>query len=148
MRLGRWHERSIYLTGAVIFLSGLGWLVDHYLFVEPTEFGEAHAGFEPWWLRLHGAAAIAGSIALGSLLLGHISRAWRLKQNHRSGLVILSLVALLIATGYGLYYAGGEETRPWISLVHWAAGLVCGAALVVHARLGKRPKRKPRSNCS
>jgi len=142
MRLSRWHERWLYAIGALIFLSGLGWLGDHYLFAGSADFGDAHAAFEPWWLRMHGAAAMAGLVELGSLFPGHIARAWRLRVNRRSGLLMLGLVTLLVVTGYGLYYVGDEETQPWISMIHWLAGIVAGAGLVLHVRLGKDPLRR------
>lgn len=139
MRLSRRHERWLYAIGALIFLSGLGWLADHYVFAGLGDFGDAHAPSEPLWLRLHGAAAMAGLVVVGSLLPGHIARAWRLRVNRRSGLLMLSLVVLLVVTGYGLYYVGDEETRPWISVVHWLVGIVSGVGLVLHVRLGKGP---------
>lgn len=138
MRLGRTHQRLVYAIAVATFLSGLGWLADHYLFAGTGEFDDAHAAGEPWWLAVHGAAAMAALIAFGSLLPGHVARAWTARRNLGSGLVMLGLVSLLIATGYGLYYAGNESTRPWISLAHWFTGIVIAGGLVMHVRLGKR----------
>ncbi len=138
MRLSQRHERWLHAIGLLVFLSGIGWLADHYLFAGSEDFGDAHAPSEPLWLRLHGAAAMAGLVVFGSLLPGHIARAWRVRGNFRSGLLMLSLVVLLVVTGYGLYYAGDEETRPWISIVHWLAGTLAAAGLVLHVRFGKR----------
>ncbi len=141
MRLSPRHELWLYGIGLLIFLSGLGWLVDHYVFAGATDFGLARGPFELWWLRLHGAAAMAGLMVLGSLFPGHIARAWRARTNHRSGLMMFGLAALLIVTGYGLYYLGDEETRPWISVVHWLIGIAAAAGLALHVRLGKRRRR-------
>jgi len=44
---------------------------------------------------------------------------------------------LLIATGYGLYYAGDEQTRPWISCVHWVLGLAAASMAPLHVYLGR-----------
>jgi hypothetical protein len=126
------------MIGGVLFLSGLGWLLAHYFFAPPAEFGETAAPSEPWWLRIHGAAAMASLIALGTLFPGHIALAWKFRQNLRSGFSMLGIAGVLILTGYGLYYAGGEETRPWISLVHWAVGILAIAGLLLHVQLGKR----------
>lgn len=113
------------------------------------------APVEPWWLRVHGAAAMAFLVALGSLLPGHVSRAWQMRRNHRSGLFMLGLVLLLIATGYGLYYAGDEQTRPWISCVHWVLGLAAAGMAPLHVYLGRRRAeaartgdRQARSGCA
>jgi hypothetical protein len=138
MRLSQRHERWLYAIGALIFVSGLGWLGDHYLFAGSAEFGDAHAPFEPLWLRLHGAAAMAGLVVWGSVFPGHIARAWHLGVNRRSGLLMLSLVVLLVVSGWSLYYISDEDTRPWISMVHWLAGIVAGAGLGIHVWLGKR----------
>jgi len=143
MRLNRRHERWLYGISAVVLGSGIGWLVDHYFFAGPSDFGDAHAPFEPWWLRLHGAAAMAALVVLGSLFPGHIARAWRLRLNRRSGLAMLSVVGLLVVTGWALYYLGDEETRGWISVVHWAVGLAAAAGLALHVWLGKRQTRRP-----
>lgn len=138
MRLSQRHERWLYAIGVWVFLSGIGWLADHYLFAVSEDFADPHAASEPLWLRLHGAAAMAALVAFGSLLPGHIARAWRVRINHRTGLLMVGLVALLAVTGYGLYYAGDEETRPWISMAHWLTGLLVALGLALHVHLGKR----------
>ncbi|AST31273.2 hypothetical protein AB6Q13_05265 [Ralstonia solanacearum] len=138
VRLSQRHKRWLYATAAVLCISGLGWLVAHDLLGGQGAFGDAPHPSEPWWLRLHGAAAMAFLVALGSLLPGHVSRAWQMRRNHRSGLFMLGLVLLLIATGYGLYYAGDEQTRPWISCVHWVLGLAAAGMAPLHVYLGRR----------
>jgi hypothetical protein len=141
MRLGRWHERWIYAVAVLLLASGIGWLVDHYFFAGSGDV-ESHGAFEPWWLRLHGAAAMAGLIVFGSLFPGHIARAWRSRLNRRSGLLMLGLVLVLVLSGYGLYYLGDEDTRPWISSVHWIAGIMTTAGMALHIRLGQRATRR------
>ncbi|MFI4939896.1 MAG: hypothetical protein ACHP7O_06090 [Burkholderiales bacterium] len=138
MRLSRRHERWIYATGGILFFSGIGWLIFHYFFAGTNEFGVARHPSEPWWLRLHGAAAMGFLVAIGSLLPGHIVRAWHLRKNYRSGVLILALVVALILTGYCLYYLGDEQSRPWISMAHWAVGIVSGLGFLLHVWLGKR----------
>lgn len=141
IRLSRRHERWIYAVGALVLVSGLGWLADHYLFAGSAEFGDTHAASEPLWLRLHGAAAMLGLIVFGSLFPSHIVRAWFSRTNYMSGLVMLALMTLLVLTGYGLYYLGDEQIRTWISAVHWLAGLVAAMSIVLHVHLGKRLQR-------
>lgn len=142
-RLTRRHERWIYAVSAILLVTGLGWLVDHYLFAGSEDF--ARGNYEALWLQLHGAAAMLGLVVFGSLFPGHIVRAWRSGTNWSSGLGMLAVVAMLIVTGYGLYYVGDEETRPWISLAHWLTGLTAAGALALHVYLGKRKARRARS---
>ena len=126
VRLSLRHKRWLYVTAVVLLASGLGWLVAHDLLGGRGEFGDAPHPSEPWWLRIHGAAAMGFLIGLGSLLPGHISRAWQMRRNHRSGLSILGMVALLIAA------------RPWISCVHWLIGLAAAGMAPLHVVLGRR----------
>lgn len=142
-RLTRRHERWLYGVGAALFLSGAGWLVAHYFFAGTGEFGDARNASEPWWLRVHGAAAMAFLIAFGSLLPAHIVPAWRLLKNRRSGMLMIALVSVLVLTGYGLYYLGSEQTRTWISAVHWSVGIVCAGGLWAHVRWGKSGAKVP-----
>jgi cation transport ATPase len=140
LRLSHRQELWTYLVGALLLGSGLGWLAAHYLFGGAGEFGESHHPSELWWLRLHGAAAMAFLVVFGSLIPRHIVRAWRERRNHRSGLWLLTLVLVLVVSGYGLYYLDSDALRPWISAIHWGLGLVAAAMLLVHVRLGTRQR--------
>lgn len=146
MRLGPRHELLVYLVGCLLVLSGAAWLIAHYAFAVKSEFGGEASPSEPLWLAFHGAAAMAALVVIGTLLPGHVSRAWKLKKNHRSGIAVLTIAALLAGTGYGLYYLGNENTRPIISLVHWTAGLIATAVLLTHVLLGKKMRRPRASN--
>ncbi len=136
-RLSRRHERSVYLTGALLLVSGAGWLVGHFLLRTPGVFGAPHPS-EPWWMRLHGAAVIGFLVAFGALLPGHVVQNWRQRVNRYSGLTVVSVVGLLALTGYGLYYLVDDRQRALVSTLHWAVGLAASAALVLHVILGKR----------
>lgn len=144
VRLSQRHERWIYLTASVLFVSGLGWLIAHYFLAGPAEFGERHHASEPWLMRIHGAAVMAFLLALGSLFPGHIVRAWQAHKNRRTGLLLLTIMTVLIVTGYGLYYVASEEMRPWLSLTHWAGGLTVAGGLLLHIVQGRKTRAGPR----
>ncbi len=131
-------ELWLYATGTLLWASGLGWLASHYFLSSRDAFGELSHHWDAVWLRLHGAAMMAFLVALGALLPTHIAPAWRRRTNRRSGLVMVVVVSVLALTGYGLYYAGDEQLRPWISAIHWGVGLCAAVALVVHRVLGRR----------
>ncbi len=46
------------------------------------------------------------------------------------------MLAVLIASGYLLYYAGGERRARSVSVMHWAIGLAVPLPFLVH-RLAK-----------
>jgi hypothetical protein len=81
-------------------------------------------------------------VVLGALMPGHVVHGWRRRQNHRGGIVMLTIATALALTGYGISYASDEQIRPWIRGSHWIIGFIAAAALVVHALLGKRTARR------
>lgn len=137
MPMERWQRRSVYLTMALLTLSGLAWLVAHFFLRPVTEFGESVSPFEPWSMKLHGGAAMALLFLLGSMLNNHIRRGLRARRNRRSGWSMVALTALLVLTGYGLYYLAGEVSRTAWSWVHWVIGVVFAAGLPLHVWWGR-----------
>jgi hypothetical protein len=132
------YELWLYGTGALLWLSGIGYLVSHYMISGAGVLADAPHPSEIWWLRVHGAVILAFLIALGAMIPTHMRPAWRRRANRWSGLSMVSVVMILVATGYGLYYAADEKTRPWISAVHWGIGVAAAAALLLHRALGQR----------
>ena len=141
IRLGFWHQTTVYGATALLVVSGAVWLVLHFFMAVQGEFGETHHPLETWMLKLHGAAAMAGLIIYGSLLPIHIRRAWAIRRNIFLGIGLVVFMLLLTITGYLLYYAGGEETRPIISAIHWILGVIVPALLTWHVISGKRRSR-------
>jgi hypothetical protein len=131
---------ALYAIGLGLWLSGGLWLLFHYALARPGPFGPSVNPLEPWWLKLHGAFAFAGIWFFGLLWGAHIAARWPYGQRRRSGSLLAGLFLWLIVSGYLLYYAGGEATRPMISLAHWVVGLAAPLAFVGH-RL--RRSRKP-----
>jgi hypothetical protein len=141
IRLGYWHQFAVYAATAALALSGLVWLVCHFVLATPRDFGPQAHPMEPWVLRVHGAAAMAGLIVYGSLLPIHIRRAWTLRRNIVLGIGLIAIMLILTLTGYLLYYAGGEHSRGVISALHWAVGLAVPALLAWHVVSGRRQAR-------
>ena len=141
IRLGPWHQGAVYGATAALAVSGIIWLVLHYFVATPGKYGPQIHPLEPWMLRLHGAAAMAGLIIYGSLLPVHIRRAWSVRRNIALGIGLVAFMLLLTVTGYLLYYAGDENTRPLISAAHWILGLAVPALLVWHIVSGRKLAR-------
>lgn len=137
LRLERWQRRSVYAAGAVLTLSGLAWLVAHFFLVSEGEYGPIVHPAEPWAMKIHGAAAMLMLFYLGSLLNVHIRRALKARRNLGTGWTMITLSGLLTASGYGLYYLAGEQSRVLWSTTHWAIGLAAPLALYLHIRLGR-----------
>jgi cation transport ATPase len=143
IRLSRRHEWFAYVVCAAVFGTGAAWAWLHYFPLAPNEFG-APSPAEGWVLKAHGAAAMVTLLLLGTLLPMHVKFAWRAGRNLRTGLSLLSVFAFLVLTGYGLYYAGGEHLRAWLSAAHLWVGLALLPVFLLHIWRGKttRPGRR------
>jgi hypothetical protein len=136
VRLSRRHQAWLHAAAGLLFATGAAWLVLHHFLQVPGEFGDEPTPFEPWCLKLHGAAAMAFLVLLGTLVRGHVPGGWRSGRNRLSGVGLVSANLVLVATGWALYYIGSEAARPILSVVHWGLGAGLPLALLWHARRG------------
>ena len=137
IRLRPFHRRLLYGVLALLFLSGAAWVYWNDLVPSPGNF---EVSAKAWAMKIHGAAAMAILVLVGILLNGHVRFAWRARRNRGNGSLFLCAFGLLTITGYGLYYAGGENLRAWTSWIHLAVGLALPLLLVLHIWLGKRTR--------
>ena len=83
-------------------------------------------------MRVHGVLAVGGVFLLGWIVGGHTLERWGSARNRLSGLVLVASTALLVASGYALYYTTGaphevaSRTHEWLgagsllaALAHW-----------------------------
>jgi cation transport ATPase len=129
-------RRALYAAFVMLTLTGAGWLFADWR--KDPSAPDAWHDVAATLLMLHGGAAMATLMLLGALVPLHVRRAWRSRRNRLTGPVMVVVNAVLIATAFGLYYAGSETVRPWISDAHTAVGLALPALLMVHVWLGRR----------
>lgn len=141
------YRLLIHVTGLVLWASGVGWLVFHFFVRTAGEFGPTQSPLEPWWLKLHGAAAFLALFTLGLLWGVHVLKGWVSGQRRVSGGGLLTLLVALSVTGYLLYYAGSDELRAMVSLAHWIPGLALPMIYLIHrlkaARARKARRQEP-----
>lgn len=140
LRLERWHRRSIYASLLLLLSSGSVWLIVRYFMRPVGQFGATIHPLEPWAMRLHGGAAMLVLFFLGSLMNAHIRRAIKAGRNLASGLSLLSLIVVLVVSGFGLYYLADEDSRKLWSLSHWIIGLAAAATFILHLLIGQRQR--------
>ncbi len=138
--LGRLRRLGLYIVGVGVWLSGGAWLLFHYFFTKQGEFGPVENSLTPWWLRLHGAFGFAAIWIFGLLWGTHISVTWPRRRRRWSGGVLGAVFALLIVSGYLLYYVGDDSIRTVISVLHWGIGLICPVFFLFH-RIRTRKRR-------
>lgn len=136
MRLGSFQKSAVWIAAGLVALTGLAWLVLHD--IVGTEPGET----ERLLLMLHGIAAYAILVAIGSLLPLHVRSGWRRRRKRLTGAAMLTTLGLLGVTGLVLYY-GGEQTRDTARWIHIGIGIASVALFPVHAMLTARQGATP-----
>lgn len=123
---------TIYALCALLWGSGVVWLVLHFGFAQQGPFGVLPNPWEPALVRVHGLLAVGAVFLLGWIGGGHILARWSSARNRLSGIVLAGSGALLVASGYALYYSTGvlhdlaAATHEWlgvaavtVALAHW-----------------------------
>jgi hypothetical protein len=140
-RLDLAHRRSLYAVIAILMFTGICWAILRY-FPEAVDVDPRHAlGVNAMLMKIHGAAAMLALVLLGTLLPRHVLIGLRGRLNRRTGVSIGVLSIALVATGYLLYYAGGETLREIASDAHLGVGLALPVLLAVHVRRVWRERR-------
>lgn len=137
VRLATGYRRLVHIGALATWTTGALWLVYHYFMLRRTEFGFQHHPLEAWWLKLHGAAAFVVLWTWGLLWAAHIKRAWLAGRHRLSGAGLFTAYAVLVLSGYLLYYAGNESLRAALSMLHWSIGLSLPLLLAAHIWHGR-----------
>jgi hypothetical protein len=130
--MARARINSIFVIGIGLWLSGAAWLLLHYFMLRQTDFGPQHDPLEHWSIVAHGAFAFAAIWIFGLLWGTHIVKRWKAKRHRWSGSLLFAFLALLVVSGYLLYYVGDDQLRELTSKVHWIVGLGLPLPFVLH----------------
>lgn len=127
------------LTFGPLWLSGCEWLILHYFFAQPADFGPVQHPWAALILRMHGWIAVAAVFLLGWITARHVSDRWPHMLKRVSGVGIASVATILALTGYALYY-----TTDRLHEVAGAIHEVLGGLAILLALLHWRPYRRAR----
>jgi hypothetical protein len=133
LEMNRRRKTIVYTALLLTWLTGAAWLLLHYFFKRQGDFGNEPHPLEFWMLALHGACAFAVLWLLGWVWTTHVVPWWSGSRRRASGIVLIGFAAVLIASGYLLYYGSGDTLRDWTAIVHWSIGLAAALPMLVHA---------------
>jgi heme A synthase len=102
--------------------------------------GELRVGIH----ALHATGDFLFLFLAGALWSVHMRAGWRRHENHRSGVMLVSLISLLLLSGIGLYYAGEEELGRLAVVVHLFIGLSIPVMLLTHIVGARRAAHRVR----
>jgi len=131
-RLSQPFQAIIYISVSVLLITGAAWMILH----SPVEQTTNSRNISAQLMRIHGAAAMAVLVVLGALT-PHIRRGWKEKKNRFTGVLMIAVNLFLVLSGYGLYYAGNEKLRAWLSCSHGWIGLGIAIVLPAHVITGR-----------
>ena len=137
LQLSRRHRLTLYSASLLLFVSGAAWAWENHL-DETARAGEALRRLKPWLLKMHGFSAMGFVLLLGTLLPGHVRRAWHAHKNRGNGAFFLAAVSLLTLSGYALYYLGDEDWRDGVGKFHLWLGITGPLLLICHMRSGRK----------
>jgi len=129
--MSRGTRATILTVCTLLWLTGVLWLVAHWFFPARNEFGALPNTWEAPLMRLHGLIAVAAVFAFGWVGAGHILARWSAARNRLSGLWLLGCAAVLVVSGYALYYST-ERLHAVAAGVHEWLGLVAIFAALAH----------------
>jgi len=133
------HRMALYLSFGALWVTGSAWYVLHDDQAARFFGGDGWGlSIPPVLLQIHGAAAMLALLGLGSLVPQHIKWAWTGRMNRSTGSLMIAVQAILVVTGYALYYAGDEGLRAYASQLHFVIGACCPVLLVWHIAEGRR----------
>ncbi|MDB6074898.1 MAG: hypothetical protein JWO89_2538 [Verrucomicrobiaceae bacterium] len=138
LRFPRKAKALLYGNILLSFCTGVVWFALHRWGKVEGEFGTEFNPLEPWLLKIHGASAFLAMMGFGYLLATHVHVGWRSRRNRRLGMTLVGTVALLMLSGYLLYYSAGEDFRSAVSWVHLGLGVSLPLTLGTHVWLGHR----------
>jgi hypothetical protein len=140
LQLSRGHKFTIYAVSLALFLSGVFWAWIQHL-DEAGKAGEGLRQAKTWLIEIHGFSAMIFVLLFGTLLAGHVRRAWRARKNRNNGVFFITSVGSLTLSGYALYYVGNENWRNAVSDFHLWLGNAAPALLLWHIWFGRRATR-------
>jgi uncharacterized membrane protein YesL len=135
-----------YAVFATLSATGVIWLVADLL--KTPEDDEVWQTLASNTLMLHGLCAMIALVLLGAMIPLHVRYSWRAGKNRISGAVMVGTNAVLVATAWGLYYAGSDLLRTFVADVHIGVGIALPALVVTHIALGRRSRMHARQERS
>ena len=110
----------LYTALLVLLATGIAWE-----FLDPSAWAAV-------LMKVHGGAAMVALVLIGTLIAHHIPAGWSSFKNRWSGVLLLTVLGWLVASGYLLYYSGSETLRFFASLSHLWVGVAGCVVVALH----------------
>jgi hypothetical protein len=123
VRFSRGQRLTIYGMVGALWLTGGAWLVLHQFFTRRGPFGALPHPLEPTMLTSHGVLAISGMYLFGWITARHVLRWWPGRVRRWTGGGLAGLLAVLIVSGFALFFLTEDDWQRYAAWTHEALGL-------------------------
>ena len=137
LQFRRLHRLSLGAIGLALFFSGIGFAWIQHL-DEAGRASDTLLQIKTKLIAVHGFSAMFFVLWLGTLLVGHVSQAWKARKNRMNGAFFLAAVGLLTLSGYALYYLSNESLRAAADQFHLWLGVAAPLLLLWHIWCGRK----------
>lgn len=139
VRMPRGRRRAVYLVLGSLWVSGCLWLYLDQFLATHGQFGITPHPLESPILLLHGVVAIASMYLFGWITARHILRWWSARLRRISGAVLAAAFAILIVSGFALFFLVDADLQRGAALIHEVLGLGVTVFAVQHWLFRKSP---------
>ena len=137
----RWLRASLYSVFGLLWLTGALWLVLHWFFQVPTQFGASPHPLQPGVLIAHGLLGVVALFFLGWMSGTHVVSGWKRGGKRGSGTSLTAALAVLALTGFATYYLTSEPSMSADALAHEVVGLAAVLPTLLHWIPGARASK-------
>jgi hypothetical protein len=138
MRMPRRARLAVYGMFGTLWLSGCVWLVLNQYFESRGPFGRTPHPWEPAILLVHGVAAILSMYVFGWISARHVRRWWAARMRRVSGGILAAGFALLVLSGFALFFVSDDEWQHVAAAAHDVAGLAITGFAIQHWFFSRR----------
>ncbi|MFO1410390.1 MAG: hypothetical protein U1F06_08450 [Steroidobacteraceae bacterium] len=125
-------RRAAWGVVLALWLSGTALLALQLLVRVPGEFGPTPHPLEPATRTLHGVLALATLYLLGWLSARHVGAGWQAARRRATGTLLLGSLALLVASGFALYFVTADAARGLAARAHDVVGVAALLPALLH----------------
>jgi hypothetical protein len=129
---------AVYVILGALWISGCAWLLLDQCCAKRGPFGIEPHPLEPPLLLIHGVVAVVGMYLLGWITARHALRWWTAGLRRISGGVLAAMLAVLIVSGFALFFLSDDAWQRAAGLSHEVLGVVVTVFAIQHWFLHRR----------
>lgn len=137
----RGQRLGVYLIVGALWSTGCAWLCLDQFFGQRGPFGNTPHPLAAPLLLVHGVTAIASMYLFGWITAHHLLRWWTAGLRRFSGATLAGTLALLIASGFALFFLSSDAWQRYAAAVHDVLGIAVTLFAIQHWFFGKRGAR-------